>query len=64
MRPTRRSTAVGAKQHWRAGPTRRQCRCSGLGGAQLGSEPWRGIVDASLLLIDEIDCPHVRRSVT
>ena len=28
----RRSTAVGAKQPWRAGPTtRRHCRCSGLG---------------------------------
>jgi hypothetical protein len=29
------------------------CRCSGLGVAQLGSEPWRGAVDASRLLIDE-----------
>ena len=61
----RRSTAVGAKQPWRAGPTtRRQCRCSGLGIEQLGSEPWRCTVDASLLLIDEIDCPRVRRSLT
>ncbi len=33
---------------------------SGLGVAQLGSEPWRGTVDASLLLIDEIDHPRVR----
>jgi hypothetical protein len=35
-----------------------------LGGGQLGSEPWRGTVDASLLLIDEIDCPRARRSLT
>ena len=61
----RRSTAVGAEQQRRAGPTtRRQCRCSGLGVAQLGSEPWRCTVAASLLLIDEIDCPRVRRSLT
>jgi hypothetical protein len=52
------------EQQWRAGPARRQCRCFGLGVAQLGSEPWRGTVDASLLLIDEIDCPRVRRSLT
>ncbi len=36
----------------------------GLGVSQLGSEPWRGTVDASLLLIDEIDCPRVRGSLT
>jgi hypothetical protein len=41
-----------------------ECRCSGLGVAQLGSERWRCTVAASLLLIDEIDCPRVRRSLT
>jgi hypothetical protein len=29
--------------------------------AQLESEPWRGTVDASLLLSDEIDRPRLRR---
>ncbi len=29
--------------------------------AQLQSQPWRGTVDASMLLIGEIDRPRVRR---
>jgi hypothetical protein len=29
--------------------------------AQLQSQPWRGTVDASLLLSDEIDRPRLRR---
>jgi hypothetical protein len=56
--------SIGAACSWSAGTVAFEvCRCSGLGVAQLGSEPWCGTVDA-ILLIDEIDRPRGKGSLT